>query len=74
LQFGSLQPVRQSLFRHYNQLLLPQKLSSAEFSKAIADAVKTKTGDPTKSDGKKKPSQVFDWELEDMACFLSFVY
>ncbi|HFE8211284.1 TPA: phage tail tape measure protein, partial [Acinetobacter baumannii] len=40
---------------------LLQKLSSAEFSKAIADAVKTKTGDPTKSDGKKKPSQVFDW-------------
>ncbi len=36
-----------------NMVGLLQKLSSAEFSKAIADAVKTKTGDPTKSDGKK---------------------
>ncbi|KCX18031.1 phage tail tape measure protein [Acinetobacter sp. 1264765] len=44
-----------------NMVGLLQKLSSAEFGKAIADAVKTKTGDPTKSDGKKKPSQVFDW-------------
>ncbi|ELW9538410.1 phage tail tape measure protein [Acinetobacter baumannii] len=44
-----------------NMVGLLQKLSSAEFSKAIADAVKTKKGDPTKSDGKKKPSQVFDW-------------
>ncbi|MDS7933957.1 phage tail tape measure protein [Acinetobacter sp. V91_7] len=40
---------------------LLQKLSSTEFSKAIADAVKVKSSDPTKSDGKKKPSQVFDW-------------
>ncbi|MFW1760556.1 phage tail tape measure protein [Acinetobacter calcoaceticus] len=44
-----------------NVVNLLAKLSSAEFSKSIADAVRVKSGDPTKSDGKKKPAQVFDW-------------
>ena len=37
------------------------KLSSEDFSKAVADSVPVKKGDMTKSDGKKKPSQIFDW-------------
>ena len=44
-----------------NVVNLLAKLSSAEFSKSIADAVKVQSGDPTKSNGKKKPAQVFDW-------------
>ncbi|MFA3041532.1 phage tail tape measure protein [Acinetobacter pittii] len=44
-----------------NVVNLLAKLSSAEFSKSIADAVKVQAGDPTKSNGKKKASQVFDW-------------
>ncbi|MBJ8502296.1 phage tail tape measure protein [Acinetobacter pittii] len=44
-----------------NVVNLLAKLSSAEFSKSVADAVKIQSGDPTKSDGKKKPAQVFDW-------------
>lgn len=44
-----------------NVVNLLTKLSSKEFSKSIGDAVVPMTGDPTKSDGKKKPKQVFDW-------------
>lgn len=44
-----------------NVVNLLAKLSSREFSKSVADAVTVKTGDPTKSDGKKKPKQLFDW-------------
>lgn len=44
-----------------NVVNLLGKLSSSEFSKSVADAVKVKSGDPTTSDGKKKSSQVFDW-------------
>ncbi|AOP63328.1 phage tail tape measure protein [Acinetobacter baumannii] len=44
-----------------NVVNLLAKLSSSEFSKSVADAVKVQAGDPTKSNGKKKPAQVFDW-------------
>ncbi|MDA0697940.1 MAG: hypothetical protein O2793_16265 [Proteobacteria bacterium] len=44
-----------------NLVNLLTKLSSREFSKAIGDSVIPIAGDPTKSDGKKKPKQVFDW-------------
>ncbi|QHH96686.1 phage tail tape measure protein [Acinetobacter dispersus] len=44
-----------------NLVNLLTKLSSREFSKAIGDSVVPVAGDPTKSDGKKKPKQVFDW-------------
>ncbi|MFE1966642.1 phage tail tape measure protein, partial [Acinetobacter baumannii] len=44
-----------------NVVNLLAKLSSREFSKSISDAVVAQAGDPTKSDGKKKPKQVFDW-------------
>ena len=44
-----------------NVVNLLAKLSSREFSKSISDAVIAQSGDPTKSDGKKKPKQVFDW-------------
>ncbi|EPH7255951.1 phage tail tape measure protein [Acinetobacter baumannii] len=44
-----------------NVVNLLAKLSSREFSKSIGDAVVAQSGDPTKSDGKKKPKQVFDW-------------
>lgn len=44
-----------------NVVNLLAKLSSREFSKSISDAVVAQSGDPTKSDGKKKPKQVFDW-------------
>ncbi|MEB3835738.1 phage tail tape measure protein [Acinetobacter sp. IK25] len=44
-----------------NVVNLLAKLSSSEFSKSVADAVKVQSGDPTKSNGKKKPAQVFDW-------------
>lgn len=44
-----------------NVVNLLAKLSSREFSKSIGDAVAPSAGDPTKSDGKKKPKQVFDW-------------
>ncbi|EHU1483095.1 phage tail tape measure protein [Acinetobacter baumannii] len=44
-----------------NVVNLLAKLSSREFSKSISDAVTAQSGDPTKSDGKKKPKQVFDW-------------
>jgi len=44
-----------------NVVNLLAKLSSREFSKSISDAVQPEKDDPTKSDGKKKPSQVFDW-------------
>lgn len=44
-----------------NLVNLLAKLSSREFSKAIGDSVVPVAGDPTKSDGKKKPKQVFDW-------------
>ncbi len=44
-----------------NVVNLLAKLSSREFSKSIGDAVVPRAGDPTKSDGKKKPKEVFDW-------------
>lgn len=44
-----------------NVVNLLTKLSSREFSKSIADVVSPQSGDPTKSDGKKKPKQIFDW-------------
>jgi len=44
-----------------NLVNLLTKLSSREFSKAIGDSVVPVAGDPTKSDGKKKPKQIFDW-------------
>ena len=44
-----------------NLVNLLTKLSSREFSKSVSDAVQIQSGDPTKSDGKKKPKQVFDW-------------
>ncbi|MFH4242913.1 hypothetical protein WAI99_22550, partial [Acinetobacter baumannii] len=40
-----------------NVVNLLAKLSSREFSKSISDAVIAQSGDPTKSDGKKKPKQ-----------------
>ncbi|MDW2766255.1 hypothetical protein R5K46_20535, partial [Acinetobacter baumannii] len=43
-----------------NVVNLLAKLSSREFSKSIGDAVVPRAGDPTKSDGKKKPKEVFD--------------
>lgn len=44
-----------------NLVNLLTKLSSREFSKSIGDSVVPRAGDPTKSDGKKKPKQLFDW-------------
>ncbi|MCR4529856.1 phage tail tape measure protein [Acinetobacter venetianus] len=44
-----------------NLVNLLAKLSSREFSKSVSDVVQVQSGDPTKSDGKKKPKQVFDW-------------
>ncbi|MHA3079552.1 phage tail tape measure protein [Acinetobacter sp. ANC 5502] len=44
-----------------NVVNLLGKLSSREFSDSISKAVAAQAGDPTKSNGKKKPKQVFDW-------------
>lgn len=44
-----------------NLVNLLTKLSSREFSKSIGDSVVPRAGDPTKTEGKKKPKQVFDW-------------
>lgn len=44
-----------------NVVNLLTKLSSRDFRKAVADTVTPISGDPTKSDGKKKPTQIFDW-------------
>ncbi len=44
-----------------NVVNLLGKLSSREFNDSISKAVAPQAGDPTKSNGKKKPKQVFDW-------------